>query len=425
MEKITVNDLRRLSEDENAVLLDVRSIDAYNGWKRPGENRGGHIPGAKTLPSHWATYIDWIEILMNKNITNFRTIVVYGDKPAEIKHVCYLLEKTGHKDVRYFEDFTEMWLNNPDMPVSMLPRYQHLVPPWWLKQVAEGKKPDHMYGGHAVICHVHYRNPDDYKAGHIPGSIPLDTNDLESPETWNRRSPEELESALTSHGINKNSTVILYGRFSHPDNKSDFPGSNAGQLGAMRAAAIMLYAGVKDVKILNGGLQAWRDARFPVVREESKAKPVGDFGDNIPGRPELMIDTPEAKELIKSEQGEIVSIRSLREWTGEVSGYNYIDKKGHIPGAVFGNCGTDAYHMENYRNLDHSMREYQETEANWREIGVTPDKKIAFYCGTGWRGSEAFLNAWLMGWPNVSVYDGGWFEWSNDPDNPISTKETD
>jgi len=27
----------------------------------------------------------------------------------------------------------------------------------------------------------------------------------------------------------------------------------------------------------------------------------------------------------------------------------------------------------------------------------------------------------LMGWPNVSVYDGGWFEWSNDPKNPFET----
>jgi thiosulfate/3-mercaptopyruvate sulfurtransferase len=26
-----------------------------------------------------------------------------------------------------------------------------------------------------------------------------------------------------------------------------------------------------------------------------------------------------------------------------------------------------------------------------------------------------------MGWPRVSVFDGGWFEWSNDPANPIET----
>ena len=75
--------------------------------------------------------------------------------------------------------------------------------------------------------------------------------------------------------------------------------------------------------------------------------------------------------------------------------------------------------MENYRNLDHTTREYQEIEEIWKEVGVTPNKQLAFYCGTGWRGSEAFFNAWLMGWPRVSVFDGGWFEWSNDPGNPI------
>ncbi len=37
---------------------------------------------------------------------------------------------------------------------------------------------------------------------------------------------------------------------------------------------------------------------------------------------------------------------------------------------------------------------------------------VAFYCGTGWRASETFFYAYLMDWPNVSVYDGGWFEWS-------------
>jgi thiosulfate/3-mercaptopyruvate sulfurtransferase len=77
--------------------------------------------------------------------------------------------------------------------------------------------------------------------------------------------------------------------------------------------------------------------------------------------------------------------------------------------------------MENYRNLDHTSREYGEIEASWRASGITPDKHNAFYCGTGWRGSEAFFNAWLMGWPRASVYDGGWYEWSSDPGNPIET----
>ena len=53
--------------------------------------------------------------------------------------------------------------------------------------------------------------------------------------------------------------------------------------------------------------------------------------------------------------------------------------------------------------------------------GLGTYKHLAFYCGTGWGGSEATFNAWLMGWPRVSVFDGGWFEWSNDPDNPYET----
>jgi thiosulfate/3-mercaptopyruvate sulfurtransferase len=116
-----------------------------------------------------------------------------------------------------------------------------------------------------------------------------------------------------------------------------------------------------------------------------------------------------------------VCVRSYPEYIGEVSGYNYIEKKGRIPGAIFGNCGSDAYHMENYRNTDHTVREAQEVAAIWKETGITPNKHLAFYCGTGWRGSEAWFNAWLMGWPRVSVFDGGWFEWSNDPENPYET----
>jgi thiosulfate/3-mercaptopyruvate sulfurtransferase len=217
--------------------------------------------------------------------------------------------------------------------------------------------------------------------------------------------------------------VILYGRFSFPSNDDPFPGSSAGHLGAIRCAFIMLYAGVQDIRILNGGLQAWIDSGFDTTTVETPPTPVNDFGSKIPAHPELAVDVPEAKEILASDNKNLVSIRSWNEFIGNVSGYNYIEKKGRIPGAVFGNCGSDAYHMENYRNLDHTTREFHEIEETWAEVGVTPEKFNAFYCGTGWRGSEAFLNAWLMGWPNIAVYDGGWFEWSNDPKNPYETGE--
>jgi thiosulfate/3-mercaptopyruvate sulfurtransferase len=122
-----------------------------------------------------------------------------------------------------------------------------------------------------------------------------------------------------------------------------------------------------------------------------------------------------------SPDAELVCVRSWDEYIGRVSGYNYIEAKGRIPGAKFADCGSDAYHMENYRNFDHTTREYHEIAEIWKKSGITPDKHLAFYCGTGWRGSEAWFNAWLMGWPHVSVYDGGWYEWSADPNNPVET----
>ena len=75
--------------------------------------------------------------------------------------------------------------------------------------------------------------------------------------------------------------------------------------------------------------------------------------------------------------------------------------------------------MRQYRNVDNTMRAYPEIAARWQDAGITPDKRVAFYCGTGWRASEAWFCALLMGWPRIAVYDGGWLEWAQDPSNPI------
>ena len=47
---------------------------------------------------------------------------------------------------------------------------------------------------------------------HIPGALYLDTNRLENPIDWNRRPPDELDEAMRSLGITRDTTVILYGR---------------------------------------------------------------------------------------------------------------------------------------------------------------------------------------------------------------------
>ena len=411
--EISSKELLNLLDHPSLKIIDIRSPDAYNGWKEGREKRGGHITGAKSLPAKWAKYIDWIEIVHSKNILPDDFLVIYGYNRTQIEKIAALFRKTGYANVNIYNSFINEWSADEKYPMERMPKYTQLVSPGWLnKLITTGSAPEYQNNKY-LICHAHYRNREDYEKGHIPGAVDIDTLLLESPETWNRRSPEELKTALENLGINCNTTVILYGRFSFPDNNDPFPGSSAGHLGAMRCAFIMMYAGVKDVRLLNGGLQSWLDEGFKVTTKETRKQPVSDFGIEIPANPGLAIDLNEAKEYLKSEDKNLVSVRSWKEFIGEVSGYNYIEKKGRIPGAVFADCGSDAYHMENYRNLDHTTREYHEIESNWKEAGITPDKYNAFYCGTGWRASEAFFNAWLMGWNNIAVYDGGWFEWSN------------
>ena len=145
------------------------------------------------------------------------------------------------------------------------------------------------------------------------------------------------------------------------------------------------------------------------------------FGAPIPLRPEVIVDLAEAKQILADPDGAaLVSVRTWAEHVGEASGYNYIAPTGRIAGDVWGNCGSDAYHMQHYRTVDNTMRPYPEIAANWRRAGITADKWVAFYCGTGWRASETWFYAYLMGWSRIAVYDGGWFEWSREPrENPI------
>jgi thiosulfate/3-mercaptopyruvate sulfurtransferase len=418
---ISTNDLFKLLEDPMTQIIDVRPVEAYNGWKLHNEKRGGHIKNARSLPLKWTNYIDWIEIVQAKNIELDHKIIIYGYDKSDAEKVASMFTRVGYPNIRIYDAFISEWSKTNALPMNFLPRYKNLVSAEWLKDLIETNNAPEYDNDRFVICHGHYRNQEDYLMGHIPSAISLDTLLLESPDTWNRRSPEEIKTALENMGISHDTTVILYGRFSFPDNDDPFPGSSAGHLGAIRCAFIMLYAGVKDVRVLNGGIQSWLDAGFELSIENVKPIPVEDFGIKIPANPKYATDIPQAKDILTSDKGNLVSVRSWAEFIGEVSGYNYIEKKGRIPGAVFGNCGSDAYHMENYRNLDHTMREYHEIIKLWEEVGVTPDKNNAFYCGTGWRGSESWFSGFLMNWPNISVFDGGWFEWSNDDSNPYET----
>ena len=417
----------RLTEPDTTIV-DVRPLAAYNGWRLGDAARGGHIPGAVAFPVAWIHTVEEQEIhrlLTAKGITADRPVVVYGDGAADPGLSAATLAELGVSNVRIYADGFAAWAADERRPVEKLPRHEKLVHIDWLRQVLAGERPEAAPEGRFVLFHVNFGVPEEYAEGHIPGAYYLDTNWLEDPADWNRRPPAALDAAIRGLGMTADTTVVVYGRDTEGDANEKWPGRRAGQIAATRAAMILRYAGVDDVRLLDGGYDWWVQAGNPletVIREPS---PVPAFGVPIPARPETIVDIEEAKAILADpDRAALVSVRTWREHVGRVSGYNYIGPAGRIAGDVWGNCGTDAYHMQHYRNVDNTMRAYPEITANWAEAGITADKWVAFYCGTGWRASETWFYAYLQDWPRIAVYDGGWFEWSQDPiNNPIEIGE--
>ena len=425
---ITTDELRLRLDDPALTIVDVRPLAAYNGWRHRGAVRGGHVPGAVAFPTAWLRTVDEPEVdrlLRSKRIETGRSIVVYGHGPDDAVPLASRLIAAGVDDVRVYEAGWSAWAADDALPVERLPNYDKLVHIDWLRDLLAGERPEAAPAGRHLLFHVNFGVPEEYAEAHIPGAHYLDTNWLESPATWNRRSPAELDHALRSLGITADTTVILYGRDTEGDANEKWPGRRAGQIAATRAALILRYAGVDDVRLLDGGYDWWVREGNPVETTPRQPASVPEFGVPIPLRPELIADIEEAKSIIADRDGAaLVSVRTWKEHIGRVSGYNYIGPAGRIAGDVWGNCGSDAYHMQHYRNVDNTMRAYPEIAANWAGAGITSDKWVAFYCGTGWRASETWFYAWLQGWPRIAVYDGGWFEWSQDPiANPIEIGE--
>jgi thiosulfate/3-mercaptopyruvate sulfurtransferase len=383
------------------IIVDVRDSNAFNGWTLHGEKRGGRLPGAVNIALSWvAENMSGVRERL-QSILGGKPLILYGTTSDEAKQMADLLVR------RYAVDPSRVHILRADfatastddsLPLKQLPGYDRLVPPRWLFETMK-KRPE------LRVYHVSWGKGEDYAQSHIPGAIHLNTDLLEAPPLWKVVPAAQLTKSLTSLGIARDTPVVLYA---------------ADNMAAARAAVVLRYAGVKDVRVLNGGLPAWTRARLPVESGRIKPVPVSEFGATIPLHPEVLVGIETARALLANPNKVLVDVRSWREHIGAVSGYPDIKARGRIPGTVWGHSGSDAHHMEDYRNPDNTLRDCRDIARFWAESGIAPRKQmIGFHCGTGWRACEAYLAAWVMGWENIAVYDSGWYEWSADPTNPI------
>ncbi|WHZ03542.1 sulfurtransferase [Neobacillus sp. YX16] len=408
IQTIKTEDVQSNIGKDEWVIVDTRSNDAFNGWALDGVKRGGHIKGAMDFSADWlkvdADKKTQTNVLKAKGISAEKNVVLYDANGKDAKTVAEFLKENGYKNIYQYD--VKEWAANQELALESYPNYQMLVPPTWVNDLISNKNSGNPY----KLFEVSWGDEaEDYKAGHIPGAVHLNTDEVEEGPVWNRLKDKELEKFALKNGITTDTTVVLYGSDSMP---------------AYRAAVILKYMGVKDVRVLNGGYTAWKNAGYQAETKENAKESVSAFGAEVPVNPDYIIDLPEAKKILADKDDSIlVDIRSWDEYIGKISGYDYIEPKGRPAGSIWGHAGSDSSNLEDFRNIDTTMRNGSEIMAMWEKDGINPDKSLSFYCGTGWRAAEVLFYADVLGMENISLYDGGWNEWSMDSSNPIETGE--
>lgn len=286
------------------------------------------------------------------------------------------------------------------------------VSPAYIKSVMDGKQEESK--NYVILDTSTEAAP--YNEGHIPGAYHCSVRQVESStyaayanntidytdeNLGNLHEPAELAALLKKYNITKDTMVILYG--AHPATE--------------RVAFCFLYCGVENVKVLNGSLTNWKNAGYEV--ETKVNTPVTDanydFGTTVPAHPEYIVSKEDLKDKLANDKNfRLVSIRSLDEFKGLSDGnYPMLQEKGEIAGAVFGRAGNDANTMEEYMNADGTLISYEKFKGFMADSYVYPTNEVCFFCGTGWRATMPLLMAYEKGW-KVSLYDGGWWQWTRD-----------
>jgi thiosulfate/3-mercaptopyruvate sulfurtransferase len=239
---------------------------------------------------------------------------------------------------------------------------------------------------------------DQYLAGHVPGAVFVDLDaDLAARAGEGGRHPlparRAFELAMRRAGVSDSRPVVAY--------------DDASSTAAARAWWLLRYHGHPDVRVLDGGLSAWRDAALPIHTDEPAPR-LGDFT----ARPGAMpvLDAAAAGELARN--GVLIDARAAERYRGEAEPIDPV--AGHIPGAV---------NRPTTENVEPSGRfkDRGALRAAFAGLVARPGHPaVGAYCGSGVTAAHEVLALELAG-HRAALYPGSWSEWIRDPARPVAT----
>ena len=235
-----------------------------------------------------------------------------------------------------------------------------------------------------------------YETGHIPGAVKIDWHtDLNDPVTRDYVDGEGFAKLLSRSGISRESTVVIYG------DKSNW--------WASYALWVFKLFGHEDVRLLDGGRDAWIAEGRELTRETTTVSP-SDY-------PVVQRDDSKIRafrdDVLRHFGNPLIDVRSAVEYSGERTHMpDYPDegalRGGHIPSAKSVPWARAAGENGVFKTR-------AELEAIYfDEIGLKAGDDVIAYCRIGERSSHTwFVLNFLLGLPGVRNYDGSWTEWGS------------
>lgn len=279
----------------------------------------------------------------------------------------------------------------------------------------------HLSDPNLVILDI--RSEDLYNAGHIPGAINVPEGmwyinpPFSDTFPWMEMPSEDyLLELIGNASITQDSLVVVVGSTSGP--LVPIPLALYSTGGITRVAMTLLYAGIENVAILDGGYEKWVEDGYSVETTPNIPTPTTYTGTL---NTEMMV----SKEYVASKIGEaiIVDARDLEVYLGFIQ-EPWCARVGHIPTArsfptpwlwdlKLNATGTGVIYTT-YKSVN--------VLDDWASciVGTNKSAEIIVYCGVGGYASTMyFILSEVLNYTNVKMYDGSAQEWTSDFELPV------